>query len=305
MRITNTMMYRFGVHNAQEQRARLAEIQERASTLKDINRPSDDPVGVRAVTLIRDGLAQIAQFRQNITSSRLRVSTTEAAIDGTYQTLVRARVLAIQGANGTQDSNSRKLLAQEIVQLHGQLMRESNLRDSGGGRVFAGFATDADPFAVSGAFVSGSPAPTVTFSGDTNEIRIAIDEGVDLQVTLRGDRVFSGAGGGENLFEIIEDLWTALDTNDQAAVAAITDRINTALNELSAERTSVGASATQAELWERRHIDRDALLQEQLSQLENADSIEVFSSLVQQEAALRGSIEVTSRILQTNLLSFL
>ena len=254
------------------------------------------------MTLIRDGLAQIAQFRQNITSSRLRVSTTEAAIDGTYQTLVRARVLAIQGANGTQDSNSRKLLAQEIVQLHGQLMRESNSRDSGGGRVFA---TDADPFAVSGAFVSGSPAPTVTFSGDTNEIRIAIDEGVDLQVTLRGDRVFSGAGGGENLFEIIEDLWTALDTNDQAAVAAITDRINTALNELSAERTSVGASATQAELWERRHIDRDALLQEQLSQLENADSIEVFSSLVQQEAALRGSIEVTSRILQTNLLSFL
>lgn len=305
MRITNSMLYRFGVHNAQVSRARLAQTQERASTLKNINRPSDDPVRIRAVTLIRDGLAQISQFRQNITSSRLRVSTTESAIDGSYQTLVRARELALQGSNGTQNADTRKLLAQEVEQLHSRLLREGNARDAGGGRVFAGFATDADPFAVSGAFVSGFPAPTVTFSGDTSEIRVAIDDGIDLQVTLRGDRVFSGAGGGESLFEIIEDLWTALDTDVLGGIQVITDRINTALTQLSSERTSVGASDAQAELWDQRHIDRNALLQEQLSKLEDADSIEVFSSLVQQEAALRGSIEVTSRILQTNLLSFL
>ncbi len=305
MRITNTMLYRFGLHNTQEQRARLAETQERASTLKDINRPSDDPVRVRATTLIRDGLSQIAQYRRNITTSRLRISTTESALNGASDVLLRARELAVQGANGTQDANTRLLLAQEVEQLHGQLLRESNARDAGGGRVFAGFATDADPFTASGAFVSGAAAPTVAFGGDTNEIRVDIDEGVDLQVTLQGDRVFAGAGGGENLFEIVEDLWTALDTNDQPGVANILDRINSAKTQLSAEVTAVGASDAQAELWESRHLERDSLLQEQLSELEDADSIEVFSDLVQQEAALQGSVEVTSRILQTNLLSFL
>ncbi len=305
MRITNSMLYRFGLQNAQEQRARLAETQERASTLRNINRPSDDPVRVRAATLIRDGLAQISQFRRNITASRLRVSTTEAALNGAMEVLGRAEVLAVQGADGTQNANTRLLLAQEIEQLHGQLLRESNARDAGGGRVFAGFATDADPFTVTGPFVPGAPVPTVAFVGDTNEIRIDIDEGVDLQVTLRGDRVFAGAGGGENLFEIIEDLWTALDTNVQEDVQAVLDRIATARTQLSSEITSVGASDAQAELWEQRHLERDALLQGQLSQLEDADSIEIFSALVQQEGALQASIEVTSRILKTNLLSFL
>ncbi len=305
MRITNSMIYRFGVQGAQEQRARLAEIQEQASTGKVINRPSDDPVRVRATTLLRDGLAQISQYERNITSSRLRLSTTEAALSGTNEVIVRARELALTAANGTFDAKTRGLVAQEVEQLHDRLLREANSRDAGGGRVFAGYATDADPFAASGNFVSGNPPPTVTFSGDSNEIFVDIDEGIDMQVTLAGDRVFAGAGGGENLFVIIEDLWTALDTNDQTGVASTLTRLETAQSEVSAEWTKIGSSDAQAELWEQRHRDNDAMLKEQLSEFEDADSIEVFSQLVQQEAALQGSMEVTSRILQTNLLSFL
>ncbi len=305
MRITNSMIYRFGVRGAQEQRAALAEIQQRSSTGKDINRPSDDPVRVRATTLLRDGLAQIGQYERNITSSRLRLSTTEAALGGTFDILVEIGVLATAGASDTHDANSRLLLAEQVEQLHSQLLREANSRDAGGGRVFAGYATDADPFQASGAFTSGSPAPTVTFVGDSNEIFVDIDEGIDMQVTLAGDRVFTGSGGGEDLFSIVQDLWTALDTNDRDAIAAITTRAQAAQDQVSAERTIIGASDAQAELWEQRHRDNDAMLQEQLSEFEDADSIEVFSELVQQEAALQGAMEVTSRILQTNLLSFL
>ncbi len=305
MRITNSMIYRFGVQGAQEQRARLAEIQEQASTGKVINRPSDDPVRVRATTLLRDGLAQISQYERNITSSRLRLSTTEAALDGAYQVMVRADELATAGSNGTYNAESRQLIAQEMEQLHDQLLREANSRDAGGGRVFAGYATDADPFTVSGNFVPGSAPPSVAFVGDSNEIYVDIDEGIDMQVTLAGERVFAGAGGGEDLFGIVQDLWTALDTDDQVGAADILDRLKVAKSQLSAERTRIGGSDAQAELWEQRHRDNDAMLKEQLSEFEDADSIEVFSQLVQQEAALQGSMEVTSRILQTNLLSFL
>jgi flagellar hook-associated protein 3 FlgL len=305
MRITNSALYRFGVRNAQEQRERLAQTQEQASTGRIINRPSDDPVTVRATTLLKDGLSQVAQFRRNINASRLRVSTTEAALNGANDILVRARELGLASSNDTQDPSGRLITAQEIEQLHGALLREANARDAGGGRVFGGFASDADPFTVSGSFVSGSPPPSVSFVGDSNEIHVDIDEGVELRVTLQGDRVFTGAGGGEDLFVVLEDLWTALDSNDRGAIADATARVETARTQLSSEFTAVGAADAQAELWEQRHLNRDALMQEQLSKLENADSIEVFSDLVQQEGALQGSIEVTSRILQTNLLSFL
>lgn len=305
MRITNSALYRFGIRNTQEQRARLATLQEQASTGKRINRPSDDPVKVRATTLIRDGLAHISQYRRNITTSRLRISTTEAALTNSYDVMVRAKELALQGANGTFDDEGRLNLAKSVEQLHDELLREANSRDAGGGRVFSGFATDVDPFVVSGDFIPGGAAPTVSFVGDSSEISVDIDEGVGLQVTLQGDRVFTGAGGGEDLFAIVQDLWTALDTNDQTAVANVLDRIDAARTQVSSEITAIGASDSQAELWESRHSERDALLQGQLSQLEDADSIEVFSDLVQQEGALQGSIEVTSRILQTNLLSFL
>jgi len=299
------MIYRFGVRGAQEQRATLAEIQQKSSTGKEINRPSDDPVRVRATALLRDGLAQISQYERNITTSRLRLSTTEAALNGTFDIVVRARELALAASNGTFDASSRGLVAQEVAQLHEQLLSEANSRDAGGGRVFAGYATDADPFQVTGSFVPGAGAPTVTFVGDSSELFVDIDEGVEMQVTLAGDRVFAGAGGGENLFSIVADLWTALDTDDQAGAAAVLDRLVVAQGQISGEQTVIGSSDAQAERWEQRHRDNDALLQEQLSQFEDADSIEVFSELVQQEAALQGAMEVTSRILQTNLLSFL
>lgn len=305
MRITNSMIYRFGVNGAQQQRELLAQIQERASTGKNINRPSDDPVRVRATTLLRDGLAQISQYERNITTSRLRLSTTESALNGAFEVIGRARTLAIDGANGTQNADSRRLISQEVEQLHDQLLREANSRDANGGRVFAGYANDTDPFQVSGDFVSGSPPPTVAFVGDSSELFVDIDEGIDMQVTLSGDRVFQGTGGGEDLFAIVEDLWTALDTNDQVGIQNVITRLETAETQLSAERTTIGSSDAQAELWEQRHRNNDAMLQEQLSEFEDADSIEVFSELVQQEAALQGSMEVTSRILQTNLLNFL
>ncbi|MCP5040194.1 MAG: flagellar hook-associated protein 3 [bacterium] len=304
MRITNSMIYRFGVRNAQDARGLLTDIQQKASTGKRINTPSDDPVKVRAVTLIRDGLAEIDQYRRNINTSRLRVSTTESALNRAYDVMSQVQVKAIEGRSTT-SAGTRNLLAEGIAQLHGQLLGEANSRDAGGGRVFAGFATDTDPFVASGAFASGAAAPTVSFVGDTNEIRVDIDDGIDMRVTLQGDRVFTGAGGGEDLFQLVEDLWTALDTDDEILMGNVIDRTETAMDQVSAELTAIGSSDAQAELWEQRHLDRNAMLREQLSLLEDVDSIEVFSQLVQQEAALQGSIEVTSRILQTNLLSFL
>ncbi len=313
MRITDSMLYRSGVLDLLSQRERLARIQEQASSGLAINRPSDDPVGVRAAALLRDSLALTEQYQRNVTRGRARISAVESALSHTTELLMSAREMAIQGASSTTGPEARANLAAEMERLHEALLSSAN-RKSGGAHIFSGYTSNTEPFQLAGNFQEGVvPGPDVSFVGDVNEIQIDIDDGVRLPVTLNGQRVFMGDGDGDgspdaarvDLFVVLRDLRDALVVGDDASIGQAIDDIDTAINQLSRERTRIGASDTQADLWQDRLRLQETELTAQLSLVEDADSIEVFSELVKQETALQASLEATSRLLQPSLLDFL
>lgn len=294
MRITNSILYRQGLGDVSGQRARLAAIQEQASSGLRINRPSDDPVGVRAAVLYRDAISLTNQYLETTTRSRFgRISATESALAGVNEALIRTRELALQGANDSNDAVARRNIASEVDRLREAVFAEAN-RVVDGAHVFAGFRSDAPAFSET--------AGVISFDGTNDEIMVDIDEGVQLQVTLDGERVFMG---GEDLFDVLSSLSTALNADSGSAIAAILPRLDAGITQISEERTRIGSSDAKAELWEARHGQREADLTAQLSETEDADSVEVFSNLVQQEATLQASLEVTARLLQPSLLDFL
>ncbi len=104
---------------------------------------------------------------------------------------------------------------------------------------------------------------------------------------------------------MLADLRQALSTNDVVTVRATTTRLDTAIGQLSVERTNFGANLTQLDTFEARLADRKVDLQGRLSIVEDADVAEVFSNLANQETALQASLQANARIIQVSLLDFL
>ena len=115
MRITQNMLHRTALGDVLAARVRLSRTQEQASSGLRINRPSDDPVGAGVLAGLRGERDGIAQYTRVVSALRGRVGALESALGESNDVLIRARELAIQGANGTQDAASRAQIARAIV----------------------------------------------------------------------------------------------------------------------------------------------------------------------------------------------
>lgn len=312
VRVTTEMLFRSGLGDVSRIRKRLATTQEQAASQLRVNRPSDDPIAARTAQLLKSGIGAAEQYQRNITQALGRTGAIESALADTNDLLQRARELAMAGANGTSDAGSRVLIGKEVETLFDRLLANGNTRYTAG-FVFSGFDGATQPFTASGPFPSGAGSPTVAFGGDTNEIQVAMDDGVTATGTLNGQRVFMGDADGdnvvdsgkENLFDVLGDLRDYLVTNDQTNIQSILPRLDAAISQISVERSKLGATETQLEQWEQKLRNRNLDLQQQLSDAVDADAVKVFSDLAQQQVALEGSLQATTKLLQPTLLDFL
>lgn len=313
LRITQGMLYRMALANLNQQRSRLAQTQEQASSGLRINRPSDDPLGAGTASRLRTNRAALEQLEANVSGARARAGAADSAIANSTDALIRARELAVSGSNGSQDANSRLQLAEEIAGLHDILVSEANTR-FGNGFIFAGYDSDAAPFQVSGSFQAAPPAqPSVSFVGNSDEIMVQIEEGSQIRVGLDGRRVFMGDADGngspdpgrENVFDLLADLHQALVTDDVTATSASLTRIDDALGQFSIERTRMGAVSTRLDSATERHARRGVEIATRLSETQDADLAEVVSRLVQQESALQSGLAAMGRLLPPTLMDFL
>jgi flagellar hook-associated protein 3 FlgL len=77
MRVTNSMMSNTMTRYLMRQSNDLYRVQEQISTQKKINRPSDDPTGIRQVLDYRAKIATVEQYLDNIGRATTRLESTE------------------------------------------------------------------------------------------------------------------------------------------------------------------------------------------------------------------------------------
>jgi flagellar hook-associated protein 3 FlgL len=312
MRVTQNTILRTSLTDNARVRQEFARIQEQASSGLRINRPSDDP----SAAALADGLRSQIEGNERLTRSlgtargRLEVIDDQLAIAS--EIFVRARELATQAASDTTDATRQRLIASEIAQLHEQLLASSNLEHEGA-YLFGGYETTTPAFQSSGTLREGQPPPTVSYNGDGSEIGIEIEDGVRVETTVDGRRVFLGDSDGDgnpdgnrdNLFDVLSSLWQAMQSNDHDAVRASLDRVARGQEQLDIERARVGGRLVRVEsadsVLSRRSVD----LASRLSDAQDADSVEVYSALANQQTLLQASLQVTARAIQPSLLDFL
>jgi len=136
--MTDTMTRYLTMHSKQ-----LYKVQEQIASQKKINRPSDDPSGMRRILGYRNRIATIDQYLNNIARAKSRLEISELTLDMVDDSLGVVREIAWTQAKGTTDS--RNLAAQQVRDLSDQLRGLANTT-FGNNYMFSGHQTDTPPY---------------------------------------------------------------------------------------------------------------------------------------------------------------
>ena len=285
-RTTHHGLSRILQRNNQRLSQEIRTAEQQAITGLRINRPSDGP-GEMARALTLQGIVEDqSTYKSNATQAIGLLSTAEQALDTATDVVDRAKELALAGANGSWNESDRESMAAEIENLYSQLVSVANTRH-GSRYVFSGRAYDTEAFDSTGSYGGGGDEPQVQVS-DNQWASVGFD----------GSEVFQGE---VDIFAVLSDLQTALESNDADAVADTLGDLDTAHNQVVGWRETVGHSYDIVEDAEVAAGNVEALVGTELSDLVGVDEMEVYTRL----AELRSAYEAASRVAGTSTLGSL
>lgn len=151
MRVTNTMLIKDMLWNANNNMVQMSNYQTQMSSGKKIQRPSDDPVGTTMVLKYKTDIREAAQYQKNIDDSLGWLEVSESALTNLKDVLQRARELAVQAANGTNTTEDRQKIQLEIEQLKQEVIAAGNATNAGR-YIFTGLETNVPLFNEDGTY---------------------------------------------------------------------------------------------------------------------------------------------------------
>lgn len=197
-RITSSTQTEYSISQINRQTAQLQQLQKQLSTGLRMDKPSDDPAGIRRSIIQKD---RVERFDEHITSleqGSARLSQAHTQLLDAQRLFVRASEIALSGKQATDDTEV-DVLAQELDGLLGQLTNIANSSDHNG-FLFAGTRTDARPYPdnvstdTNSAYGGTSDSLNVHITGQP--ARQSLQPGLDVfSGELRGETVLIGSNG--------------------------------------------------------------------------------------------------------------
>jgi len=285
------MMFNQLTRSLQKSMNKLSDNSESLSTGKRINKPSDDAAGMSRVMDYKVRISENEQYMRNVDDAYSYLEFADSVMSSASSSLIRAKELAIQGSTGTQSPESRATMAAEVAVLRDEIMdlTASRIRDR---YIFSGYKIDTPSFDAG-----------FNYQGDSGEINVMIDRTATTAVNIPGDQVFSYAG--TTFMESLDNLNIALQNNDEAAIQAIVDDLDNAIDQVSNVRAELGARVAYLDKQKTNLEDRSFQFQIFLSNTEDVDITKAVSEIAKTELALESLRQSGASVMSQSLLNFL
>ncbi|MBS42949.1 MAG: flagellar hook-associated protein 3 [Nocardioides sp.] len=291
IRVTQGMLVDRSLSSLQSGLARMAVTQEKLSTGKDVNRPSDDPTASTTAMRLRADVASTEQHVRNAQSADGWLSVTDSALGTMADQVRRASDLALQAANATASGAGQEAFAAEIDQLRDSLLSVANTTYLGR-PVLGGITAGSQAFDDSGAFV-----------GVAGEVVRTIGPGVTVRIDALGTDVVGPDGA--NLFDDLGALSTAMRAGDSAGVQAGIAALAIRLTQITSSQATIGAAQNRVDATVNQTEDRLVSLKLALSEAEDTDLAAAVVEMQVHEVAYQAALASTARVLQPSLVDFL
>jgi len=289
-RVTSSMTAAAAQRHLQLGAARLAEVQERASTLDKLSRPSDDPTATGEALRVRNLQASTAQYQRNVDDGSSWLDTVDSTLSSVHGILAKVRDLTVQAGNGALGPDSRDALARQVEGLRADLLQTANTTFAGR-NVFAGTSDAPTAFAADGSW-SGVPGAAVTR-------RV----GPDTTVRVDADGAATFGTGPGSVFTLLDGL--AGDIRSGTSALDRLAALDVRMADVRAVQGDVGTRHAQILRSKETLIDTSTSLEAQRSGLEDLDLAAAVLDLKLQETAYQSALAVTAKVLQPTLMDFL
>jgi flagellar hook-associated protein 3 FlgL len=265
-------------------RQRIAAAQERISTGKRVNRPSDDPVAAGAVVRLRTSEAALAQFERNVGVAEETLLAGDNALNAYESILDRARALLTQGGSDNTDAAGKKAIAAEIEHLRTQTLTIANQK-IGDRYLFGGTRQDAPPYNS-----TGIPAATPT----AQQLLQLDPDGLPAATGVTAETVFADATG--TVFTELENAATALrgtgdPVADRTAILTSLDRLTVLAEQARSSRALIGNGLERVEYVSEQLTQRSLVLAQTAERVEEADFVEAALDLTSSQQALEAILQ--------------
>jgi len=324
MKATQGTTYRMLGSRLNDVSTQLEELRKIGATGKRLNVPSDDPASIRPVLNTRKQLSNVDRYLETMGKSLDTMQATDGHLEHVENLMQRAKEIMTNAVNGTLNNEDRTVLADEIVQLRKELLDTANGMVDGK-YLFAGYEEDTIPFVENPAYdpllynANDSSTWPYLYQGDKNTTSLEITTGELIQVNLTGNDLFFGTttwdpavptnnsteAGRYDLFLELTQAEEAIRANNQADMQTSLGDLEGAAEQNRRLRSQLGNRSTRVETAMDHQEGVRIDLKQILSRYEDADAIESFNAIVQQETAFQAALSVTSKVSQLSILDFL
>ena len=306
MRITTSMVQRNVLSDLNSLSEKLAKTQSKASSGKEITRPSDNPYQAARALGLRQNLAATEQYQSNISDARGWQDATESALGSITDFVNRAQSLLLEGATDSSDVGARNSVADEIDQII-QGLKETSNASFGDRFLMSGTATSTAPYKLGDddAYQGDEAGLDPTVAGVVREIGPGVTISINsVAREILGDGRANPTDG--KLLNTLRDISEHLRANDGAALRGgdITN-LKASLDDVLKVRARNGAMSNRLDAASSRLEQIQGAVTEQLSNTEDADFAKTMIEFNQQSAAYQASLRAGASIVQSSLMDFL
>lgn len=333
MKVTENSTYRLMQTNLDRITNKLLDLRYQGATGLKFNKASDDPSAIRPVLTTRTQMSRTDRYLETMGVSLDKMQATDGHMASVENILQRAKELALSAVNSSMSAEDLSTIADEIAEIRQQLLDSANATIDGK-YIFSGFEETTKPFVENPAYdpalydETDSTTWPYIYQGDANPTKLEFTPGEYVEVNITGSDLFMGisnnnwvdsatpAAGQPEANRV--DIFSVLKRTEEAiragnfddplgaggSVQSQIDNLESAANQNRRIRSRLGARTARVDsaIQHQQLVKVD--LEQILSRYQDADAIQTFNDIVQQETAFQAALNVTSRISDISILDY-
>lgn len=290
-RISTTQIFTNAQQHIGAAREREVITAERASTGKQLVRPSQDPAGFMIAAGLKDEMSMTDSIARNASLANQVLSVTENIFVRVQDLVQRTHELALScSGEGSTPESSRGIIAHEIETIYESALQAMNTRYNNRA-LLSGFQTQNAPFNIEG-----------DYQGDRGMLDVEVAPGLKVAVNVSAERAIYGEGlqEGTDILGTMQRLIIGLKEGNTEIVHGTLEDLVKANDQLSRIRGEIGARMNQIKAALDTHDVSNIDLTSGIAKIEDADSIKVFSELAKDQSVLQAAISTNNKLLNEN-----
>ena len=226
-RTSTATQQRQSLQDLQATQERMALNNARITSGKRIGSPGEDPNGAALILDFGNSIQANTQYLKQIDAASSFLTTSENAINGVMEGVMRLQELAVAGSSAS---------VPEVNAILQNMLALANTQ-SQGKYLFSGTKTDVQPFSGTAPY---------TYQGNQQDINLGVATGTLVSTNLTGDEVFLGGqnlnpgDSPSDLFTAVQNLATGLQNGTSATVQAASKNLDAAFANLNQMLAKLG-----------------------------------------------------------------